>query len=66
VIVTGIGKVEVGLDKEVVRVGVGLVVSTTSALFAPRDPAAPGDGNVKTAALPAPSRIVPARAPVER
>ena len=65
VTVTGIGNVEVGLDNVVLKVGIGLVVSTINALFAPRDPAIPGDGRVSVAVFPAVSVIVPERAPVE-
>ena len=38
---------------------VGAVVSITSALFAPSEPAAPGAASVRVEALPAPSAIVP-------
>ena len=44
---------------EVTFVTVGPVVSITMALFAPRELAAPGDGNVNVALLPAVSLIVP-------
>ena len=43
-------------------------VATTIALFAPRDPEAPGDASISVAALPAESAMVPpfsARAEVE-
>ena len=38
---------------------VGLWVSITIALLAPKEPDAPGDANVKVAAFPAASLIVP-------
>ena len=37
----------------------GAVVSITNALFAPKEPDAPGDDNVRVASLPAASFIVP-------
>tara|TARA_B100001063_G_C16589486_1_gene464885 strand:+ start:492 stop:701 length:210 start_codon:yes stop_codon:yes gene_type:complete len=37
--------------------GVGSVLSTTKALFAPNEPEAPGDGKVNVALLPAESFI---------
>ena len=37
----------------------GATVSMTSALFAPREPLAPGDASVSTASLPDASRMVP-------
>ena len=66
--VTGIGYVAVTPERDDVRVTVGAVVSTISALLYPREPAAPGDARVRTASFPAVSRMVPplsARAEVE-
>jgi hypothetical protein len=41
------------------EVTVGAVVSMTSDLFAPSEPEAPGDGNVRVASLEALSRMLP-------
>ena len=54
-----------GFDPAALKVGA--VVSTTMSLFAPKELAAPGEGNVSVASLPAASLIVPplsANAPV--
>ena len=56
----------VGVESSVVVAAVvndvgapGAVVSITNALFAPKEPDAPGDDNVRVASLPAASFIVP-------
>ena len=38
---------------------VGMPVSITRSLLDPSEPATPGAGNVSTASLPAPSRMLP-------
>ena len=44
---------------ELTETTVGTLPSITMALLAPNEPEAPGDGNVKFAALPAASTMVP-------
>ena len=44
---------------EVTEETVGTIPSTTKALFAPRELVAPGEANVRVAAFPAPSLMVP-------
>ena len=45
--------------EQMMRLAVGAVESIINALFAPREPVAPGEGNVRVASLDALSRMLP-------